>query len=102
MTTRPRKKIPAALRARIFARDCKCCVYCGRKGTKRNPLTLDHVIPHSEGGADAAHNLVTACSKCNTVRATFPIDLFAVLLARRGYPGADARVLAAMAKPLPK
>ena len=102
MTTRPRRKIPTALRNAIFARDGKCCVYCGRRGTKAVPLTLDHVIPHSEGGPDTAHNLVTACGKCNTLRATFPIDLFAVLLARRGYPGAEARVLAAMAKPLPK
>ena len=60
------------------------------------------MIPHSEGGADKAHNLVTACSKHNTLRATFPIDLYAVLLARRGFPGAEARVLAAMATPLPK
>jgi len=101
-TPRPRKKIPAALRTAIFARDGKVCVYCGRKGTKANPLTLDHVIPHSEGGADAAHNLVTACSKCNVRRATFPIDLFAVLLGRMGHPGAEARVLTAMSTPLPK
>ena len=102
MTTRPRKKIPAALRARIFARDGHRCIYCGCKGKKSNPLTLDHVIPHSLGGADTAANLVTACSDCNRDRGIMPIDVYAIYHARyRGHRGVAARVLRALSTPLP-
>jgi len=110
MVTRPRRKIPATLRDAIHARDGHVCVYCqqvqhpstclscqGRPG----PLTLDHVVPHSHKGSDEPTNLVTACVCCNVRRATCPIDLFAAWLAREGYPGAEARVLKAIATPLP-
>lgn len=64
-------------------------------------LTLDHVVPHSLGGADVAANLVTCCSDCNVRRATFPVDLFAELLRREGATGVEARVLKAISTPLP-
>ena len=110
MTRRPRAKIPAALRTAIHARDGHVCVYCGLtqhpttcrycQGRKA-PLTLDHVVPHSLDGADAAPNLVTACACCNGRRGTLYVDLFAVALARDGYPGAEARVFRAIATSLP-
>lgn len=53
-----------ATRLAIYLRDGARCVYCGR----RAPLTLDHVIPHSRGGANAAANLITACRPCNDRR----------------------------------
>jgi 5-methylcytosine-specific restriction endonuclease McrA len=37
----------------------RCC-YCGARATH-----LDHVHPLSKGGADAEHNIVPACAKCN-------------------------------------
>jgi 5-methylcytosine-specific restriction endonuclease McrA len=38
-----------------------CCFYCKRK----RPLTMDHVVPLSRGGAHAAYNIVAACHSCN-------------------------------------
>ena len=40
--------------------------YCDKPGTKKNLLTLDHIIPESKGGPTVVGNLVTACQQCNT------------------------------------
>lgn len=46
------------------------CHYC----EAREALTADHVIPRSRGGTDEAHNLVPACSTCNSSRRNRPYD----------------------------
>jgi len=51
-------------RRNIFARDGHRCQYCGKR-FKVSELTLDHVVPRSQGGGDSWDNLVTACSGCN-------------------------------------
>jgi 5-methylcytosine-specific restriction endonuclease McrA len=38
------------------------CAYCHR----RRPLTIDHVVPLSRGGAHTAANVVPACQSCNS------------------------------------
>lgn len=38
------------------------CAYCN--DAPKN-LTLDHVIPRSQGGTNDLHNLVSCCSYCN-------------------------------------
>jgi len=38
------------------------CAYCG----KRKPLTQDHVVPVSQGGAHTASNIIPACVSCNS------------------------------------
>ncbi|MEL6674758.1 MAG: HNH endonuclease [Bacteroidota bacterium] len=48
-------------RHNIFKRDNNRCVYCGA----RDSLTIDHVVPKSQGGRDSWDNLVTACQRCN-------------------------------------
>lgn len=62
-------------RAAIYERDGWECVYCGRG--PRDPrrmnqaaviLSLDHLIPRSEGGSNDATNLVCACHSCNSSR----------------------------------
>lgn len=40
------------------------CVFCGSKEN----LQMDHLIPRSRGGNDAADNMVWACQKCNASR----------------------------------
>lgn len=57
----PRKNVELS-RRNILRRDNHRCQYCG---TKRDPLTVDHVIPRRQGGQDSWENLVTACVKCN-------------------------------------
>ncbi len=51
-------------RRNIFARDGNRCQYCGvRFGTSQ--LSLDHIIPRSQGGQANWENIVCACLKCN-------------------------------------
>lgn len=56
------------LRWRIFARDKFRCVVCGRKGSDKVVLEVDHIIPVSKGGPDHPSNLRTLCLPCNRGR----------------------------------
>lgn len=51
-------------RRNIFARDDNRCQYCGRKFST-TLLSLDHVIPRSQGGGATWENIVCACMDCN-------------------------------------
>jgi len=51
-------------RRNIFARDNNQCQYCGRK-FPTSELSLDHVIPRSQGGQNVWDNIVCACVSCN-------------------------------------
>ena len=51
-------------RRNIFARDNNQCQYCGEK-FPTSELSLDHVVPRSQGGASTWENIVCACVKCN-------------------------------------
>jgi len=57
-------KIPPVNRREVLRRDGHTCQYCG--STKR--LTIDHVIPRSQGGSHTWDNVVTACERCNTTK----------------------------------
>jgi 5-methylcytosine-specific restriction endonuclease McrA len=52
-------------RRNLFARDRNRCQYCGHLFPS-SELSLDHVIPRSQGGPDTWENLVCACVKCNS------------------------------------
>ncbi len=62
-----RHAVPLSRRA-IFARDGGRCVYCGASAT-----SIDHVIPRSRGGAHNWENVVSACHKCNHLKADKPL-----------------------------
>ena len=51
-------------RRNIFARDNNQCQYCGRKFIM-SELSLDHVVPRSQGGGTTWDNIVCACVECN-------------------------------------
>ena len=51
-------------RRNIFARDSNRCQYCGRK-FPTTELSLDHVVPRSQGGQSIWTNIVCACLDCN-------------------------------------
>jgi 5-methylcytosine-specific restriction endonuclease McrA len=62
---RPRQEIRLT-RQNVLRRDGHICAYCG---TAAGPMTIDHVIPRSEGGGDSWENLVCACIPCNSRKA---------------------------------
>src|SRR6516165_7811058 len=51
-------------RRNIFARDNNQCQYCGKK-YPTSELSLDHVMPRSQGGSSTWENIVCACVGCN-------------------------------------
>lgn len=54
-------------RANIYRRDEWTCVYCRERCTETD-LTIDHVLPVSQGGGRSWENLVTACRPCNSTK----------------------------------
>ncbi len=58
-----RVNVPLTRKA-VFARDGGRCVYCGAAAT-----SLDHVVPKSRGGTHSWDNVVSACGRCNHVKA---------------------------------
>ena len=51
-------------RRNIFARDNNQCQFCGKKFSTTE-LSLDHVIPRSQGGLTTWENIVCSCVACN-------------------------------------
>jgi 5-methylcytosine-specific restriction endonuclease McrA len=51
-------------RRNIFARDGNQCQFCGKK-FPTSELSLDHVLPRSQGGKTTWENIVCACVDCN-------------------------------------
>lgn len=51
-------------RKNIFARDGNRCQYCGKRFSTTE-LSLDHIIPRSQGGKSTWTNIVCACTNCN-------------------------------------
>jgi len=51
-------------RRNIFARDHSLCQYCGKKFPTAE-LSLDHVVPRSQGGLNTWENIVCACVSYN-------------------------------------
>ncbi len=58
-----RLRLPCSRRG-ILARDRDTCQYCGVQ-PGRSFLTIDHVLPRSQGGGTTWENVVTACRECN-------------------------------------
>lgn len=59
----PYKKVTLT-RQNVFKRDSFQCQYC----SKKDHLTIDHVVPKSKGGMSTWNNLITACSRCNSMK----------------------------------
>ena len=53
------------LRAYVMHRDHGRCQYCGRRPKGSDKLTLDHIVPRADNGANTPDNLVAACMPCN-------------------------------------
>jgi 5-methylcytosine-specific restriction endonuclease McrA len=55
-------------RRNIFKRDHYTCQYCGAQPGSEE-LTVDHVVPRSQGGVSSWENCVLACVACNKRKA---------------------------------
>jgi 5-methylcytosine-specific restriction endonuclease McrA len=58
------KQVVKFNRRNIFARDANRCQYCGKRWPT-HVLSLDHVIPRSQGGQSTWENVVCSCLDCN-------------------------------------
>ncbi len=62
-----KKGLTLEKRLALYLRDGMACAWCGagiEEGAAR--LTLDHLVPYSQGGSNEATNLVTCCTLCNS------------------------------------
>ena len=86
-----RASVPLTRKA-VFARDGGRCVYCDAAAT-----SLDHVVPKSRGGPHTWDNVVSACARCNHVKADRGIAELGWRLRRAPAPptGAAWRVIGA-------
>jgi hypothetical protein len=57
------------------------CVWCRKSVEDGITLSLDHVIPHVNGGTNHESNLVCACTTCNSSRGDRPAEAFAAVVA---------------------
>ncbi len=62
-------------RMEVFARDGCRCVYCGEVYDV-DALSVDHVQPRVRGGDNSQGNVVTACTACNTAKASRTLAQF--------------------------
>ena len=58
-------------RRNIYARDGNRCQYCGKRFST-SELSLDHIVPRSQGGKATWTNIVCACVKCNVKKGGRP------------------------------
>lgn len=62
-------RLKREVKRHVFERDGKC-LKCGTM----EDLTVDHIVPESQGGPYTVHNLQTLCSTCNEEKDTQTID----------------------------
>jgi 5-methylcytosine-specific restriction endonuclease McrA len=51
----------------LIIRDHSICQYCWKKLTS-SQITVDHIIPKTQGGANSFINCVISCQKCNSFK----------------------------------
>ncbi len=58
--------LAAALRDRLLEADNRHCAYCITSETNTGqPMTVDHIVPRTQGGETVFDNLCFACRRCN-------------------------------------
>lgn len=58
------QRVVSFSRRNLFRRDRATCQYCGRRPAS-DELSIDHVVPRSQGGTSTWENCVLACLDCN-------------------------------------
>jgi 5-methylcytosine-specific restriction endonuclease McrA len=67
-----RKKIKQGIRKGNYP----TCYLCGKKITKEDDFSFDHVLPKSCGGETKPENLFPAHKICNNNRGTMPLSMW--------------------------
>ena len=81
---RYREAVVTFSRRNILKRDHATCQYCGvQPGSEE--LTIDHVVPRSQGGATTWENCVLACVACNARKANRTPERSGMLLRRHPF-----------------
>ncbi|WP_448601928.1 HNH endonuclease [Thermoleptolyngbya sp.] len=62
-----RIRIPSEVRRYVMERDRHQCNHCGA-GSEQAELTVDHIIPLAQGGANDLSNLQVLCRRCNSTK----------------------------------
>ncbi len=62
----------------VFARDKNTCQYCLKQS---GSLTLEHVVPKSQGGTNRRDNLIVCCYDCNYSRQTMEFTEWCAVVA---------------------
>lgn len=78
---------PKFCRRSILLRDRYRCQFCGEEFASEN-LTFDHLIPRARGGKTVWDNILTACMRCNGLKASNHANLSG----RRGVASPDGRL----------
>lgn len=62
-------------RAKLFNEDGNRCAYClvSFETLPQRLMTVDHIVPRSNGGTNALTNLLSACHMCNSRRGDAPL-----------------------------
>jgi len=79
----PSRRIPVAVRDKVYARDKGRCTYVSRTGKRcgsTQALQIDHIKPFARGGANVASNLRVLCAKHNRLAAQ---EVFGEYFAKR-------------------
>jgi len=63
-------KISTKLHRQLVEADDHCCAYCQTSAANTGqPVTVDHILPISQGGKTEFDNLCFACRLCNEFKA---------------------------------
>lgn len=79
LVKRPMRRVRLRRRT-LLKRDNYTCQYCGKRS---HDLTIDHVVPRSQGGKTAWENVVAACKSCNHKKADRTPEQAGMRLAHR-------------------
>lgn len=80
-------------RLAIGERDGWRCFYCDEELTW-GTLTIDHIVPRSQGGSNSINNMVSCCKACNTRKSSTDPAVF--LRRKMGLPEWKSESFAAL------
>lgn len=72
-------------RKNVYIRDGGCCQYCGKK-VSLSEFTFDHVVPRHLDGKCRWENIVISCVRCNSQKASKPLDRYHRKLIKKPEP----------------